>query len=159
MRERDEAHYMPSPAAPRLRLRRRTAAVVAIATALALLTACLNTEQSAVLSRLNQDRNAHGLVSLGTHGQAQQKAQRWAEELARTGTLKHSKLSDGISGCWRSIGENVGRGPNVASIQNAYMNSAGHRANILSNTWNGVGVGYAKRGSTTYTVQVFIKAC
>lgn len=124
-----------------------------------LLTACLNTNQVQVLNALNNDRKAHSLRSLPTHAQAQTKAQKWAEELARTGKLKHSNLRDGITACWRSLGENVGMGPSVASIERAYMKSSGHRANILSTQWNGVGVGYAKRGSTVYTVQVFIKAC
>lgn len=150
---------MASTASPRPRLRRRTATVVAIAAALALLTACLNSDQSQVLSRLNNDRQAHGRSSLSTHAQAQAKAQKWAEHLARTGNLSHSNLTDGISGCWRNLGENVGSGPSVAAIQQAYMNSSGHRANILSTTWNGVGVGYAKRGNVVYTVHVFIKSC
>ncbi|MEO6989363.1 MAG: CAP domain-containing protein [Aquihabitans sp.] len=148
---------MASPVSPRIR--RRTGAVIAIAASFALLTACLNADQSQVLSSLNQDRQAHGLRTLTTHAQAQTKAQHWAEHLARTGKLSHSKLSDGISGCWRSIGENVGSGPNVPAIQRAYMKSSGHRSNVLSNTWNQVGVGHAKRGNVVYTVQVFIKAC
>lgn len=155
--DRDEALYMAPSASPRIR--RRAVAVVAIVASFALLTACLNADQSQVLSSLNKDRQTHGRRELGTHASAQAKAQRWAEELARVGKLKHSKLSDGISGCWSSIGENVGSGPNVAAIQKAYMNSSGHRANVLSNSWNAVGVGHAKRGNVVYTVQVFIKAC
>lgn len=148
---------MASSVSPRIR--RRSVAVIAIAASFALLTACLNADQAQVMSSLNNDRQAHGLRALSTHAQAQTKAQRWAEHVARTGKISHSNLSDGISGCWRSIGENVGSGPNVPAIQRAYMNSPGHRANILSNTWNAVGVGHAKRGNVVYTVQVFIKAC
>ena len=148
---------MLSSAAPRLR--RRTVAVAAIAMAIALLTGCLNADQSQVLSSLNKDRQAYGLRSLPTHAQAQTKAQRWAEELARSGGIRHSNLPDGITGCWASLGENVGSGPTVAAIEKAYMNSSGHRANILSKTWNAVGVGHARRGDVVYTVQVFIKSC
>ena len=155
--QRDEAHYMPPSTAPRLH--RRTAAVVAIATALVLLTGCLNADQSDVLSSLNKDRQAHGLRALPTNAQAQAKAQRWAEELARSGKLRHSNLPDGISGCWRSLGENVGTGPNVKAIQRAYMNSSGHRANILAGKWTAVGVGHARRGNVVYTVHVFIQTC
>ena len=127
--------------------------------AIALLTGCLNANQSEVLSSLNKDRQAHGRRTLVTHNQAQVKAQRWAEELARSGRLRHSNLSDGITGCWRSLGENVGSGPSVAAIEKAYMNSSGHRANIMSHSWNAVGVGYARRGNVVYTVQVFVKTC
>ena len=53
----------------------------------------------------------------------------------------------------------MGSGPSVNAIEQAYMASPGHRANILATRWNGVGVGYATRGNTVYTVQVFIKTC
>lgn len=127
--------------------------------AIALITGCLNADQSQVLSSLNQDRQAHGRRTLVTHGHAQAKAQAWAEELARSGSLRHSNLSDGISSCWQSLGENVGSGPNVVAIEKAYMNSSGHRANILSHSWNAVGVGHARRGNVVYTVHVFVKTC
>jgi uncharacterized protein YkwD len=39
------------------------------------------------------------------------------------------------------------------------MRSSGHKANILSTKWNGVGVGYAKNGNRVFTVQVFIQTC
>ena len=58
-----------------------------------------------------------------------------------------------------SLGENVGYGPSIATIESAYMNSPGHRANILASKWNGVGTGYATNGDRVYTVQVFIKTC
>lgn len=144
-------------AAPRLR--RRTIVAASIVMAIALLTGCLNADQSQVLSSLNADRQANGRRALVTHAQAQTKAQAWAEELARTGKLKHSNLSHGITGCWRSLGENVGYGPNVPAIQKAYMNSPGHRANIMSNAFNAVGVGYARKGNVVYTVQVFVQTC
>lgn len=148
---------MASSAIPRLR--RRTVAAAAIVMAIAMLTGCLNADQSQVLSSLNAARKAHGRTALVTHAQAQTKAQAWAEELARSGGLRHSNLSDGISSCWRSLGENVGSGPSVTSVQQAYMNSPRHKDNILSQAWNAVGVGHARRGNVVYTVQVFIKTC
>ena len=137
----------------------RIVAVLAVLASLAILTGCLNTAQSKVLSELNIDRKAHSLRTLGTQADAQRKAQAWAEKLARENRLYHSTLSSGIKVRWCSIGENVGYGPTVGAIEDAYMASAGHRANILSTKWNGVGVGYAKNGNRTFTVQVFIKTC
>jgi uncharacterized protein YkwD len=137
----------------------RIVAVLAVLVSLAILTGCLNTAQSKVLSELNIDRKAYGLRTLGTQADAQRKAQAWAEKLARENRLYHSTLSSGIKVRWCSIGENVGYGPTVGAIEDAYMASAGHRANILNTKWNGVGVGYAKNGNRTFTVQVFIKTC
>lgn len=138
---------------------RRVVALLALLASIALLTGCLRTQQSQVLSELNADRTAAKLRTLPTQADAQRKAQAWAEKLARENKLYHSTLSDGIKTKWCSLGENVGYGPNVPAIQDAYMASAGHRANVLNTKWNGVGVGHATNGKRVYTVQVFIKTC
>lgn len=142
---------------------RRLSVAAVVAAAAFILSACLTPQQSEVLDRLNADRRAYGLQQLGVQGDAQAKAQAWAEKLAREGRIYHSNLSDGIKVRWCNLGENVGYGASVASIQSAYMGSSGHRANVLSSTWNGVGVGYAQGKvnghNVVFTVQVFIRTC
>lgn len=138
---------------------RRAGVIAAILSTALFLGACLSPAQTTVQSELNNDRRAHGRSSLSIQSDAQAKAQAWAEKLARENTIYHSKLSDGINTRWCSLGENVGYGSSVAGIQDAYMDSVGHRANILNTKWNGVGVGHATNGSRTFTVQVFIKTC
>jgi uncharacterized protein YkwD len=151
---------MPAPLRlPTPRSSRRLATLVALVAAFGLLTACLRTDQYSVFKAMNTDRSSNGLRTLPTQADAQRKAQAWAEKLAREGKLYHSNLPDGIGVRWCSLGENVGYGPSVSAIETAYMNSPGHRANILASKWNGVGVGYAVNGRTVYTVQVFIKTC
>lgn len=145
--------------APHSRSTRTTVTILAIFTALSLLTGCLRTGQTSVLNEMNSDRKEHKLRTLPTQADAQRKAQAWADKLARENRLYHSTLSDGIKTRWCSLGENVGYGPSAAAVETAYMNSSGHRANILSTKWNGVGVGYAVNGKRVYTVQVFIKTC
>jgi len=137
----------------------RYVAVAVMFCAMALLTSCLRTGQNQVLSELNTDRKAHRVATLRTQADAQRKAQAWADKLARENRLYHSTLSDGIKTRWCSLGENVGYGPSVAAVEDGYMNSSGHRANLLNTKWNGVGVGYAKNGNRVFTVQVFIKTC
>lgn len=133
---------------------------VALAVTLALvLTACLTSGQSAVQNELNADRRAHGRSALRTHATLNQKAQAWAERLARENRLYHSNLASGAPSCWRALGENVGYGSSVASVQDAYMASSGHRANVLKTTWNWVGVGMARNGNRVFTVQVFMTGC
>lgn len=145
--------------ARRPRSRRPMLAVSGLAMAAVLLAGCLNPKQESVRTAMTQDRHAHNLQQLPVQRDAQAKAQAWAERLASDGYLHHSNLTDGIHVRWCSLGENVGMGPTVQAIEQAYMASPGHRANILATRWNGVGVGYAKRGNTVYTVQVFIKTC
>jgi uncharacterized protein YkwD len=144
---------------PSIARRRRQVAVLVLVMAVSMLTACLTATQTQVLDALNADRKTHGRRALPVQIDAQNKAQAWAERLARENRLYHSKLSDGISTKWCSLGENVGYGPSVAAIQDGYMKSPGHRANVLDTKWNGVGVGYATNGNRIYTVQVFIKTC
>lgn len=148
-----------TPTAPPPTKKKATLVLFAMLATMMLLAGCLKAGQSQVLSELNADRKAHGLRTLPTQADAQRKAQAWAEKLARENRLYHSTLSSGINTRWCSLGENVGYGPSVAAVEDGYMNSAGHKANILNTKWNGVGVGYAKNGNRVFTVQVFIKTC
>lgn len=139
----------------------RTSSAALVGVALLLAAACqpAPTPQALVRDALNKDRAANGRAALAVNAQANAKAQQWAEKLAREGRLYHSNLSDGITQRWCSLGENVGYGSSIDGVEAAYMKSSGHRANILDAKWNGVGTGHAKKGSTVYTVQVFIKTC
>lgn len=146
---------------PPTTVNRRTkskAKIVALAVAMALvLSACYTTEQNTVAQHVNNSRAAAGLPPLGQNYELSVKAQAWAEHLADIGRLEHSNLPDGITYQWRALGENVGYGSNIGSVHSAYMNSAGHRANILSTSYNFIGTGYAKSGNRAYTVHVFMK--
>ncbi len=126
---------------------------------ISMLTACLSPDQDEVRNVMNRDRSAYGLGQLSAQADAQAKAQAWAEKLARENTIYHSNLTDGIRVRWCSLGENVGYGPSIGTIQTGYMNSAGHKANILARKWNGVGTGVAYNGKRVFTVQVFIQTC
>jgi len=53
-------------------------------------------------------------------------------------------------------GENIAKGYNSAeSVMNGWMNSSGHRANILNPNFKTIGVGYVKANGTTYWTQMF----
>ncbi|MBQ7968426.1 MAG: SafA/ExsA family spore coat assembly protein [Clostridia bacterium] len=56
---------------------------------------------------------------------------------------------------YRSAGENIARGQRTPQeVVNAWMNSSGHRANILSSSFTEIGVGYVADGN--YWTQMFI---
>ncbi len=60
----------------------------------------------------------------------------------------------GIS--YKSAGENIAMGQKTAAaVVDAWMNSEGHRANILNKNYNHIGVGYVKDGN--YWTQMFIQ--
>ena len=121
------------------------------------LSACRSSSQSQVASEVNRTRAAYGRSYLRDNWELDQKAQAWANHLANIGHLQHSNLASGITYNWRSLAENVGYGGSISQVHNAYMNSAGHRANILDRAWNYMGTGAAFRGGRVYTVQVFMQ--
>ena len=56
---------------------------------------------------------------------------------------------------YRSAGENIARGQTTPqAVVNAWMNSSGHRANILNASFTHIGVGYVADGK--YWTQMFI---
>ncbi len=60
----------------------------------------------------------------------------------------------GIS--YKSAGENIAKGQATPqAVVNAWMNSSGHRANILNASYTKIGVGYAANGN--YWTQMFIR--
>lgn len=55
-------------------------------------------------------------------------------------------------------GENIALGFNSpAAVMNGWMNSSGHRANILNADYEQMGIGYIKSGGVGYWVQLFIR--
>ena len=60
----------------------------------------------------------------------------------------------GIS--YKAAGENIAKGQkSAAQVVDAWMNSSGHRANIMSTSYTHMGVGYVADGN--YWTQMFIK--
>ena len=119
-------------------------------------------DQLAALAALNAARTSQRLRSLTGQSTGMGKAQRWSDHMASTGVLEHTGGgtvvdASGLPG-WCHVGENVGYGPSIEWIMAEFMKSPVHRANLLGN-WTHVGVGVAKRGSSYYVTQIFLRAC
>ncbi len=57
---------------------------------------------------------------------------------------------------YNTAGENIAKGQKTAEdVVNGWMNSEGHRKNILNSAFTQMGLGYTK-GDTTYWAQMFI---
>ncbi|NLK37348.1 MAG: hypothetical protein GX299_04630 [Epulopiscium sp.] len=57
---------------------------------------------------------------------------------------------------YRGAGENIAMGQKTpAAVMQAWMNSEGHRANILNKNFTKIGVGYYVNGGTAYWTQLF----
>lgn len=132
--------------------------VLLLASFLGLLSAGCTPEQIELQQLVNREREDAGLSTLLPSPHATAKAQTWAETLAAGETLRHSSLADGMPAGFRKIGENVGRGPDIGRIHEAFMRSDGHRANVLDPEYNWLGTGYARSDSgVVYVAVVFAR--
>ena len=82
----------------------------------------------------------------------------WAVQLAASGALQHNpnlvdQINSQVTPDWTRIGENVGFGPSIPALENTFMNSPPHKANILGQ-FNRVGIGAARDGNGTLWVVV-----
>ena len=145
---------------------RRTAVIALLATLLSLLLVPFASPASAAdsgaeaefLSLINQERTSRGLNALAHRPDVVPVARNWTAKLIADQALSHNpSLASLMPSDWISIGENVGFGSTVGGLHTAFMNSAGHRANILGD-FNRAGVG-AARGADgrLWTTVVFIK--
>ena len=90
---------------------------------------------SASISNINADRAGAGLGPLAESSGLDALAASHAQAMANANTLFHtanlgSAIGSVIPG-WTAVGENVGVGPSLSSINTSFMSSAEHRANIL----------------------------
>lgn len=115
-----------------------------------------------VLELVNEQRKANGLSALTTTSALQQAADKRAKEIVSN--FSHTR-PDGTSGVtvlpeysisYRAWGENIAYGQRTpAAVMDAWMNSSGHRANILSSKFGKVGIGCYEKNGTLYWTQVF----
>ncbi|CAB4804021.1 MAG: hypothetical protein F2942_09770 [Actinobacteria bacterium] len=160
----------PAPTTPRgARVSRGTTfrfimALLALALGAVTLSSCESSDSDrlAVIGAVNWTRAQNGLPTLTEHVTLNLKADAWAVQLRNECNIHHSTLSDGAPPEWRKLGENVGRGGSIEQVHAAYLNSPGHRANILDRSFTSMGAG-AVWGTcngqrTVFTVQVFMRS-
>lgn len=119
---------------------------------------------NAVVALVNAERAKAGLSPLTVDTRVAEAAQLRAQEIKKTfshtrpdGSSFSTALSQaGVS--YRGTGENIAYGQNSPeAVMQGWMNSSGHRANILNKDYTSIGVGHYKDASgTDYWTQLFI---
>lgn len=121
--------------------------------------------ESQVIQLTNQERAKNGLPPMTADWELSRVARYKAMDMRDKNYFSHTSptygspfdmiKAFGIS--YRSAAENIAAGQTTpAAVVQSWMNSSGHRANILSKNTR-IGVGYAKGGSYGhYWVQMFI---
>ncbi len=119
-----------------------------------------------VLYLTNAQRTRRGLKPLRINANLENAANWFAQDMAsrQVKTLSHidSKGRDpgqrlrAFGYPWSWYGENIAMGyATPAAVVNAWMNSPGHRANILNPHFTEIGIGHASGGGAIYWVQDF----
>lgn len=119
-----------------------------------------------ILSLVNEERTKRGLSGLTLSSKLSSVATIKSKDMAVNNYFSHQSPTYGspfemlqqFGISYKSAGENIAAGQKSAeAVMNDWMNSSGHRANILSKNYTQLGVGYATGGSYgSYWCQEFI---
>lgn len=123
----------------------------------------VNSYVKEVIRLTNVERAKYGLRALSEDWELSRVAQYKSQDMRNKRYFSHTSptygspfdmmRSFGIS--FRSAGENIAMGYSTpAQVVNGWMNSPGHRANILNASFTHIGIGYVADGN--YWTQMFI---
>ena len=123
-------------------------------------------EQVEVLNLVNKERKANGLKPLTLNKELSNVANIKSRDMIEKGYFDHTSPTYGspfdmmktFNISYKAAGENIAMGQKTPSeVMNSWMNSSGHRANILNSTYTELGVGIQKDSNgTIYWTQMFI---
>lgn len=128
--------------------------------------ASVTTAEKNAVELMNADRRANGLSDLKVSAAVTAVARSHAQDMVGRNFFSHTNPdgktpSDrleaaGIS--YSAAGENIAKNTSVQAAETSFMNSSGHRANILNSNYTTVGIGVAyDSAGNVYVVQDFIK--
>ncbi len=118
-----------------------------------------------VVKLVNEERAKAGLKPLTINWEASRVARYKSEDMKNNNYFSHTSPTYGspfdmlkkFNVNYTAAGENIARGQKTAeAVMKAWMNSEGHRKNILSDKFTEIGVGYAD-GSSPYWTQIFLR--
>lgn len=123
-------------------------------------------EQVEVLNLVNKERKANGLKPLTLNKELSNVANIKSRDMIEKGYFDHNSPTYGspfdmmkkFNISYKTAGENIAMGQKTPSeVMNAWMNSSGHRANILNSSYTELGVGIQKDSNgKIYWTQMFI---
>jgi len=123
--------------------------------------------ENEVIRLVNVERAKAGLPQLTQNWQLSRVARYKSQDMIDKGYFAHNsptygspfKMMESFGIRYSAAGENIAMGQQSPSqVMNAWMNSPGHRNNILSPSFTQIGVGLAKdKNGRMYWTQMFIK--
>ena len=119
--------------------------------------------ESEVIRLVNEIRQQNGLRPLAANWELSRVARYKSQDMRDNGYFSHNSPTYGtpfqmlsaFGLSYRTAGENIAKGySSPQAVVNGWMNSSGHRANILNASYTQIGVGYVSGGN--YWTQLFI---
>jgi uncharacterized protein YkwD len=105
--------------------------------------------------KINKSRSSHDKRKLSLDPHLSKVARNHTRSMTSSGSLFHSSNLGSKVTRWKSLGENVGYASSVNELHKLFMQSEGHRANILNGSYSYVGIGVIKKDGYTWTTVVF----
>ena len=111
------------------------------------------------VARLNDLRSAQGLGTLSVDPALTDMARAWSSRMAAADAISHNpNLASEAPPSWMKLGENVGVGPTVGSLHDAFVASPHHYTNMIDPAFTKVGIGVVEVGDTMYVTVDFMTA-
>ncbi|MFP7284137.1 CAP domain-containing protein [Bacillus altitudinis] len=123
----------------------------------------LNAFEQEVVELTNKERAKQGLKALSVDSKLSKSARAKSQDMKDKNYFSHTSPTYGspfdqmkqFGITYKTAGENIAQGQrSPQEVVTAWMNSEGHRANILNKNYTHIGVGYVKSGN--YWTQQFI---
>ena len=109
----------------------------------------MNSDEKEVFDLINKHRTANGLSPLKENSELQRVARIKAQDMVNNNYFSHTSPTYGspfdmmksFKISYNTAGENIAGNSSNSSAVTAWMNSPGHRANILNSSFNQTGIG------------------
>lgn len=119
--------------------------------------------QTEMLGYINAERAKVGAAALVLDKALCDGAYLKSKDMAVNGYFDHNSPTYGspfammskLGITYRTAGENIAKNISVKGAHDAFMNSSGHKANILSSSYKKIGLGFYQSGQYLYVTQWF----
>lgn len=128
-------------------------------------TSNMNSDEKEVFDLINKQRTNNGLAALKNDSEVQRVARIKVQDMVDNNYFSHTSPTYGspfdmlksFKISYKTVGENIAGNSSNSSAVTAWMNSSGHKANILNSNFNytGIGVVSSPKYGKMY-VQLFI---
>lgn len=126
-----------------------------------------NTNVNTILKLINDARQKNNLSPLTLNSALTNVAQIKATDMVKNNYFSHTSptygspfaMMQGLGISYKSAGENIAGNSNITSAVNSWLSSSTHKKNLLSKSYNNIGIGISKSKTYGYIiVAMFIQS-